>query len=114
MSETLKLTPICDGKYKLAEDWNGIPAGFITDGGSIPRFFWRFIGHPMESEYIDRYIEHDYDYQTGRVKRKTADKKLRDGLAADGMGWVKRNLVYSAVRVFGRSHYNNKKQGEIT
>ena len=106
MGALLKLIPIGNGKYELAEDWNGIPAGFVTDGGSIPRFFWRMIGHPYESDYIDRYLEHDYDYQTGRIKRKTADEKLRDGLAADGMGWFKRNMVYSAVRVFGGSHYN--------
>lgn len=106
MGALLKLIPIGDGKYELAEDWNGIPAGFVTDGGSIPRFFWRIIGHPYESDYIDRYLEHDYDYYTGRIKRKAADEKLRDGLAADGMGWFKRNMVYSAVRVFGGSHYN--------
>ena len=108
MSEILKLTPIGNGEYMLAEDWNVIPAGFVTDGGSIPRFFWRFIGHPMESDYIDRYVKHDYDYETGRIKRKKADEELRDGLKADGMGLIKRNLVYSAVRVCGGRHYNNK------
>ena len=110
MSEILKLTPIGDGKYMLVEDWNGIPAGFVTDGGSIPRFFWRIIGHPMESAYIDRYVEHDYDYQTARIKRKKADEKLRDGLKSDGMGLIKRNLVYYAVRMCGESHYKKTKQ----
>lgn len=28
MGALLKLIPIGDGKYELAEDWNGIPAGF--------------------------------------------------------------------------------------
>jgi hypothetical protein len=114
MGDKLILVPLKDGtgRYYVYQDYKAVPTGFITDGGSIPRFFWRFIGHPFESEYIARYVEHDHDYQTGRIPRKEADDKLCDGLKADGMGFIKRNLVYFAVRLFGASHYNNENNKE--
>lgn len=101
----LLLTPISDGKYEVAEDFGDIPAGFQTDGASIPRFAWRVIGHPFESEYIEVFVEHDYDYQTGRISRAAADNKMLDGLEAKGCGWLKRYTIYWAVRLFGASHY---------
>jgi hypothetical protein len=110
--EKLILTPLNDGtgRYVVYEDYKAIPVGFITDGGSIPRFLWRVIGHPFEGEYIARYVEHDHDYQTGRIPRKDADIKLRNGLEIDGMGWIKRNLVYCGVRMFGGQYYNKQKR----
>ena len=108
--DKLILVPLEDGtgRYYVYQDYRNIPTGFITDGGSIPRFFWLFIGHPLEGEYIDRYAEHDHDYQTGRIPRKEADIKLRDGLKADGMGYFKRYTIYYAVRWFGSKYYNKK------
>lgn len=111
MGYKLILVPMNDGtgRYYLYDDYKDIPAGFITDGASIPRFFWRFIGHPFESEYICVYVEHDYDYAVGKIPRKYADKKLLDGLKAKGVGYFKRYAIYFAVRLFGASHYNNAK-----
>lgn len=105
--EKLILTPISDGKYEVYADWNGIPKGFITDGASIPRFLWRVFGHPFESDYIEVYVMHDYDYAIGVIPRSAADERMVDGLAAKGMGWFKRNLIYAGVRMFGGSHFNN-------
>lgn len=108
--DKLILVPLEDGtgRYYVYQDYRNIPAGFITDGGSIPRFFWRLIGHPLEGEYVAEYVEHDHDYQTGRIPRKEADIKLRDGLAKKGMGLVRRNLVYFGVRLCGSRYYNKQ------
>jgi hypothetical protein len=105
MSGKLLLTPVDDGKYELAADFGDIPAGFVTDGASIPRIAWRLIGHPFESEYIEVFVEHDYDYATGRISRAAADDKMLQGLKAKGMGYLKRYTIYWAVRLFGSSHY---------
>lgn len=113
MKDTLILTPIGNGEYEVVEDFKDVPKGFVTDGGSIPRFFWRVIGHPFESEYIDRYVEHDYDYAVGSISRKEADEKLREGLKADGMGFFKRNLIYFAVRWFGAKYYNSQRDDKV-
>lgn len=103
----LMLTPIGDDKYKLVEPFYDVPAGFVTDGASIPRFAWRIIDHPFQSDYIEVYVVHDYDYQTGRISRAEADKKMLDGLKAKGMNYFKRYAIYWSVRIFGASHYNN-------
>lgn len=109
MGDELIIVPMNDGtgRYYLHDDYKDIPAGFITDGASIPRFFWRFIGHPFEGEYIDVYVEHDHDYAVGKISRKKADQKLLDGLKAKRAGYCKRYAIYWAVRIFGARHYNN-------
>ena len=105
--ERLVLSPIDDGRYVVCADYKDIPAGFITDGASIPRFLWRVIDHPFQSDYIEVYVEHDHDYATGRIPRAEADRKMLDGLKAKGMGYFKRYVIYWGVRCFGASHYNN-------
>ena len=40
-----------------------IPSGFISDGGSIPRIFWRLFS-PLDSRYLKYYIQHDFIYAT--------------------------------------------------
>lgn len=47
-------------------DWD-VPAGFISDGASIPWGLWTFIGGPYDGPYRDAAILHDY----------YCDKKLR-------------------------------------
>lgn len=111
--DKLILTPIGDGKYEVYADWNGIPKGFVTDGASIPRFLWRIIDHPFQSDYIDVYVEHDHDYAVGKISRKEADQKMLDGLKAKGMSYFKRHTIYWAVRLFGGLYYNNKDGGAI-
>ena len=56
-----------------------IPRGFISDGGSIPRFFWRLF-NPLDARYLKYYIQHDFIYATGIRDRKVADILLRKGL----------------------------------
>lgn len=105
--DRLIISPLGGGLYTLVEDYKDIPAGFSTDGASIPRFLWRVVDHPFQSDYIEVYVEHDFDYQTGRISRKEADEKMLDGLKGKGMGYFKRYTIYWAVRLFGGSHYNN-------
>ena len=105
----LTLTPVGDGKYQVVEDYKDIPAGFITDGASIPRFLWRIIDHPFQSDYIEIYVEHDYDYQTGNISRAEADQKMLDGLKSKDMGYFKRYTIYWAVRLFGAKYYNSQR-----
>lgn len=56
-----------------------IPRGFISDGGSIPRFFFRLFS-PLDARYLRSYIQHDFIYATGLRDRKSADVLLRKGL----------------------------------
>ena len=106
MSERPVITPVDDGLWQLVEEWDGIPAGFTTDGGSIPRLLWRVLGPPMDPQTCAAFILHDWNYQTGRVKRKAADEQLYDDLRAAGVGRVRAWTIYAGVRAFGGSHYH--------
>ena len=47
-----------------------IPKGFIFDGASIPRFFWRVVGHPFHPKRVIAALVHDalFGKINGRVK----------------------------------------------
>lgn len=109
MSEKPILIPRDDGKWELAEEWNGIPAGFVTDGASLPRFFWRLLGAPVEAKTIGAFIEHDWDYQTGRISRKAADDKLYYNLRNCGVNVVASYVYWLGVRGFGWMFYVEQK-----
>lgn len=83
-----------------------IPRGFISDGGSIPRLFWRLFS-PLDGRYLAYYIQHDFIYKTGMRQRKDADIILRKGLEKGGMNFIGRWAVYFSVRAFGWLHYKS-------
>lgn len=107
MSLYVKLTPRADGRYELAEDYLDVPAGFVTDGASIPRFLWRVLGHPFEAQTIGPAVRHDHAYQTGSLTREAADERFYSDLKAAGVGAFKAWLFYRGVRLFGASHYKS-------
>ncbi len=80
-----------------------IHEGFIFDGASIPRAFWRLIGHPMQPRTLVAALMHDYLYATEFLERKTADWIFLEMLQKSGVGWIKRNLMWGAVDLFGGS-----------
>ncbi len=87
-----------------------VPSGFATDGASIPRFFWRVIGHPYEPKVVRAAVVHDYLYRDKDVEvtKEQADKVFRDILKRDGVGKIKRNLMYYAVKWFGVFAFQKK------
>ena len=87
-----------------------VPAGFITDGASIPRFLWRICGHPMSTKRLPVAIFHDYLYAgVLPFSREDADQIYRDGLIKPlGFPRWKANLEYYALRLFGGSHWKGE------
>lgn len=65
-----------DKEYYICFDLDGakieilIPRGFIFDGASIPRFFWRIVGHPFHPKRLIAALIHDalFGKINGRVK----------------------------------------------
>jgi len=128
----IKPVPPVDGgriRYQLINEFQQvpylIPSGYITDGASIPRLFWRFIGGPYSHPYIYPALVHDFRYEvhghpwdldyliTARQKRlikneldrnssrKEIDQDFYNGLLAAGMPKWKAKLMYWAVRIGG-------------
>lgn len=96
-------------RYYLSADesdvWAYVPAGFLTDGATVPRPFWWLVA-PF-GDHGQAAVLHDILCETGTmffnelpqsVTRKQADQIFRDAMKATGVGWFKRNLMYAAVR----------------
>lgn len=78
-----------------------VDAGFECDLNSIPQFLW-FVSTP--ADFPEAGVCHDWGYR-GHMTRAQADAVYLEILEALGMGKVRRNLRYAALRVFGRFSY---------
>lgn len=99
--------------YKLLADFticrdNGevitVPAGYITNGADIPRFFWRLFP-PYSPEYFPAVIVHDYlcdvaeNANNSKELYKKADIVFKECLTALKVNRLKIALFYNAVRL---------------
>ena len=93
-----------------------------TDGGSVPKFFYRVIGPPFASPYLAAYIIHDWlcreaeklavngFYYEAVVTRKEADLLFKEMLSFLGCNRVKVRAMYRAVRFGSGSLRKYKKK----
>lgn len=98
--------------YHTSYEVYDVPAGFESDGASLPRFFWRLIGHPFSMDYLREAILHDYFYRTQYIPRKKADKIFLE-LLKKKMPF-RCYVIYYALRAFGWIAWtiNKKKYAE--
>jgi len=92
-----------DFEYHVgAEDSNEIikiPKGFVTDGASIPRLCWSFIGGPW-GKYGYAAILHDYLCVTKPFPQSKSDYIFYEAMGVLGVPKWKRLIMYWAVRIF--------------
>lgn len=97
-------------RYYYSNTWMIIvPAGFQTDGASIPRIFWNILS-PFGS-YFPAALVHDYLYSkasTCNLTREQADGVFLQAMKDIGVGFVTRRIIYSAVRLGGWASYKRK------
>lgn len=86
-----------DGKPLVVK----IPAGFESDGASIPR-----VAGIMKGLALRSYFVHDMLYTNHLTSRKEADKILAAGLRFESVDESDIDLIYTGVRWFGGSHYD--------
>lgn len=98
-----------------------VPAGFVTDLASIPRWAWVLL--PPDGPWVKGAIIHDFLYATGGTgvwkrhppgitraqpySRAEADRILRQAIHNRGVGVIKRNIIWAAVRVGGRAGWGS-------
>lgn len=112
----LRIEKVADYQWQLTSDlgyqsasgcvWI-VPAGFLTDFASIPRFAWRLFP-PAGGAWDRASVLHDYCYRTGVTTRDNADNLFYEALRADGVGWWTARTFYAAVRWFGSGNYKEK------
>ena len=84
-----------------------VPAGFLTDGASVPRMFWSVC--PPMSNYTNAAVLHDYLYHkalNGNLRpcgytREEADDLFLAAMEFLGVARWRRKIMYRAVRWFG-------------
>ena len=89
-----------------------VHAAFKTDFASIPHWAWPVMGHPA-GKHGKAAVVHDYLYQHphGRSRRR-CDQVFLEGLKVLGVGWLKRTVMYSAVRVGGRGPWRKYREAD--
>jgi hypothetical protein len=86
-----------------------VPAGFRNDLASIPKRLRGII--PQVGRHLQAAIAHDWCYTDkvflhGRkMTRAEADQLFLDGMMSLGVPWLRRKVMYSAVRVGGRGRW---------
>lgn len=93
------------GTGKPGKPYEVVPAGYESDGASIPWWLWWLIGHPLTPPFWGAALVHDFRYGHHTVSRKQADDDFREHLRIDGAGRVRAWVMWAAVRAFGWMHW---------
>ena len=106
----LVLHPLDGDLYELDEPFGyctiggdpwPVPAGFRTDGASIPRLLWRCIGHPFRTAYVEAAVVHDYLYSTQLPTRRYCDAVFHEAMLESGCSAGQAWAMWFGVRVGG-------------
>lgn len=100
-------TLVQDLVYEGSRDTFTVPAGFRTDFASVPRVFWTTF--PPYGRYTKAAVLHDFLYShAANVTRKDADGLFRRVTLEDGTRRWRANLMYRAVRWFGKRNWKKR------
>lgn len=93
--------------HEQSGEWVNVPAGYLTDGASVPRLFWSAI--PPWGAYGQAAVVHDIvceylsitkDGLPQAVSRKTCDGILLQAMEAISVPWMTRQAIYGAVSAY--------------
>lgn len=76
-----------------------VPAGFVSDGASSPRFAWSIVD--PATEFFEASVIHDFLYRYGVGTRKAADVAWRETALKYGSNKTRTNIGYRILRMFG-------------
>ena len=112
--------PAPGGRFALARAWRvvyrgetyAVPAGFVTDGASIPAWIQWLCGSPWEAPRLYAALVHDFLYSGGdpEATRADADDIFRDLQISLGVPRWKAYVEWAALRLFGGSHWQGAKK----
>ena len=91
------------------DDWSHyvdkikVPAGYVTDLTSVPRFLWSIF--PPHGKYAKAAIVHDYLYTNAIGTKAWADEVFCEAMGVLGVPHWRKYLMYWSVRLFGRGRY---------
>jgi hypothetical protein len=108
---TLKITPVGDGvHWKLLEPYSytdptgkelDAPAGFSTDGASIPRPLWSIVGSPFTGKYVGAAVVHDVGCVNHKYSWQATHRIFYEAMIDLGVDPDYAKLLYYGVRFGG-------------
>ena len=89
-----------------------VPAGFESDGASVPEFLWATVSPAIDPRTLDGALAHDYLYRTCPQgwTRKAADGLFYDYIRAHGLSFFRSQKAYWGVRLFGGKSWRKKEE----
>ena len=81
-----------------------VPAGFVTDGGSVPRPLWGIVSPWGKAS--KPYILHDWMYHRQDRTRLVCDAILLEAMEVVGVNWFQRWMIHRGVRMGGWLAWN--------
>ena len=86
-----------------------VPAGFITDGASVPRAFW-WLCAPVAGPFGEAALVHDwmYNIRSNFWDRAFADKCLCEIGRYRGANLIRARAVWLGVRLWGWMYFKKK------
>lgn len=76
-----------------------VPKGYETDFGSLPRITQGIFN--AVNDIAPATVIHDWAYSIELFERNICDKVFYDALRANGVGYIRANILYRAVRLGG-------------
>jgi len=84
---------------RSVDDVITVPIGFVSDIASIPKPLWSIL--PPNGRYAKAAFLHDFLYFSKKRSRKECDFIFLEAMQVLGVSWLKRRIMFAAVRVFG-------------
>jgi hypothetical protein len=94
---TIKVEKIGKRQWKLLEDFRFVPAGFVTNGASVPRILWWFLDPATEA--FEAAVIHDWALSVSAPKPHLL---FLNTLKIHRVPWYKRYPAYWGVVVYDK------------
>lgn len=85
--------------YKGDRKYCTAPMGYTTDGATIPRVFWTFVGSPFQPKFMQAAIIHDWMCNGGYSVDEMSNL-FYCILIDNGVGKIRARIMERAVRAF--------------
>jgi len=89
--------------------WAIVPAGFLTDGASVPRWFWGLVApwgnYGQAAALHDYLIEYGvvfHNNQRVNISRKEADHVFNEAMRVAGVSKWQRRIMFLSVRAYSK------------
>ena len=116
LPDELHLNYLGKGRWELLKSysavWDGgrieVPEGFQTDLASIPRIARSII--PQIGDQNGPSVIHDWCYRFRWKARPISDALFLATMKVKAVNWLRRNIIYAAVRAGGWVTWNKRKE----